>query len=158
MQDFISDFAGSGVSCKAAEQPAVIARHNLYIFRFAVFCIFTAMKTAGQSANAVAAVWGGNASACSTVFKIAVFLTANDDARPCILAYVSVMSATASQSTISAWDPPAIPPDQKSAFYRIFTAEGNPLYIRAEICKADYSAGIIPALYAYIFHFQVFHP
>ena len=38
---------------------------------------------------------------------------------------------------------PGNSPDQESAFYRIFTAESDPLYIRAEICKADYSAASI---------------
>ena len=135
-----------------------LPRHDWYIFRFTVFRILAAMKTACQSPDAVAAVRGGNGPACSTVFNIAVFLAANDDARPLHIGICERKVCHCLTVHDIRMGCPGNPPDQESALYRIFTAEDDPLYIRAKIRKADHAASVIPALYAYIFHFQVFHP
>ena len=116
------------------------------------------MKTACQSPDAVAAVRGGNGPACSTVFKIAVFLAANDDARPLHIGICERKVCHCLTVHDIRMGCPGNPPDQESALHHIFTAESNPLYIRAEIRKADHAASVIPTLYAYIFHFQVLHP
>lgn len=111
-----------------------------------------------QSPDAVAAVRSGNGSTCSTVFKIAVFLPADNNACPLHIGICKRKVCHCFTVHNIRMGSPGNSPDQESALYRIFTTEDDPLYIGAEIRKADHAASVIPALYAYIFHFQVLHP